>query len=83
MSFVAGNSATEGADFIAQDWYRAIFNPDEQKINFPFILLRDQAPEGEEFFQIELSLGSDTPSVSVGGGGVYSRATVMIVDEDG
>ena len=83
VSLVAGNSATEGADFFAQDGYREDFRADEQIINFPFILLRDQAPEGEEFFQIELSLSSDTPSVSVGGGSVYSRATVIIVDEDG
>ena len=83
VSLVTGNSATEGADFFAQDGYREDFRADEQMINFPFILLRDQTPEGEEFFQIELSLSSDTPGVSVGGGDVYSSATVVIVDEDG
>ena len=68
--------------FISDD-FREDFDADEQRINYPFVLINDQTPEGEEFFQFELSLNSDTPGVSVGGDGVFARATVFIVDDDG
>ena len=87
ISLVAGNSsntATEGADFAPFSNPTILdFIPDEQRLNFQIILFADDTPEGEESFQIELSLTTSVPGVSVGGGGVFSRTTVVIVDDDG
>ena len=87
VSVIAGNSsnaATDGTDYFSGGNVSSFsFRRDQQRINYQFELLDDDTPEGEEVFQIELSLGSGTPGVSVGGGGVYSRATVVIIDDDG
>ena len=87
VSLIAGNSsnaATDGTDYFSGGNVSSFsFRRDQQRINYQFELFDDDTPEGEEEFQIELSLGSGTPGVSVGGGGVYSRATVVIIDDDG
>ena len=87
VSVIAGNSsnaATEGLDFcLSPNPPSQYFDFDEQRISIDFELFDDDTPEGEEEFQLELSLGSGTSGVSVGGGGVYSRATVVIIDDDG
>ena len=87
VSVIAGsssNAATDGTDYFSgRNVSSFSFRPDQQRINYQFELIDDDTPEGEEVFQLELSLGSGTPGVSVGGGGVYSRATVVIIDDDG
>ena len=59
-----------------------LFPADEQLIQFSFELIQDRLPEDMEDFIIELTF-SGAPRVEIGGGGLFGRATIVIIDDDG
>ena len=85
--FIDGSAQREiGAgtgDFIAiQPRVTLLFPTDEQFIEVGFILIQDRLPEDAEDFSIELTT-SGAPRVEIGSGGLFGRATIVIIDNDG
>ena len=79
-----GDTAERGIDFTTAPSSSIIayyFPADVQLIRFQFVLLGDRLPEDEERFSIELT-AFDAPRVMIGGG-LFSRAHVVIIDDDG
>ena len=69
-------------DYIALQRVTFPFFPDDQFTQIRFELIQDRLPEDDEEFSIELtSLGV---RVVIGQpGGPFSRATIVIIDDDG
>ncbi len=84
--FGAARVDPPGQDFAANPRVqRQDFDPEEQEIGYAFELLDDSVPEPTETFQILLSLGLASSSVSLGasGGSLFTAATIVIIDDDG
>ena len=79
---ISDDSAEEGSDYQAMPKIFIPFSANEQSIDILFVLLGDDIPEDDEEFTIELTTSGDAPHVMIGGG-LFGRATIVIIDDDG
>ena len=82
MVQILDDSAEVGSDYQAMPMSTIQFLANEQSTDATLIIFQDDSPEGEEQFFIELTTSGDVPHVMIGGG-LFGRATTVIIDDDG
>ena len=79
---VADNTAIRGSDYQALARRNIGFPANQRFINISFEVLQDIIPEDVEEFTFELTT-LNSPRVIIGGGGLFGRARIFIIDNDG